>query len=905
MAKLWKKIIAVSLAAMMSIPMAVLAACKDDSVHTEHVDANNDGICDVCGENIGTVNPGPDDPDDPDIPDDPDKPVAGLSGSDPDADKYTDNSILNDGEEFTYNIYTTVSPSNWNELTYQDENDTQIMNYIMSPFFEFDYEYDENGEIVPGGFSVKYSAVRAIEDVTDDYADEMGYNDAAVSVGGYAWKFTLRSDLKWDDGTPIHAEDFVYTMQEQLNPDFFNYRADSYYNSGTMIHNARNYLFQGQGGWYAARNAFSVFDESIYDMIIFSLGNSTENEAYGKVVNTFRTGMGFPDSYTAADVATYITTYGVNSVVDATVDEILALQGKTYSQIMADEALMATWKKVLACWQTEPNEELDFFVVDYTFPEMDFSEVGLRVGANENELILLLDKNVNILDGDGSLTYLAAYQLSSLPLVKKDLYEQCKQSPVSGSTLWTSTYNSSVETSASWGPYKLTQFQPGTSYTLERNENWYGYQLEKYEGQYQTDKIYCRTIAEWNTAWQAFQIGDLDSIGITTTIADDYKNSSHALFTPSDLVASMQLQSSPDALKARETAGVDKEMLLYTDFRKALSLSLDRAEFAATTTVSSLAGFGLFNSMHYYDVAHGGVYRNTEPAMRVILDVYGGVENDDGTWTLGGQVYGDLVEAYDAVTGYDLALAKELLTSAYNEALAAGTISATDKVVLTFGSAEWTEVLQQRFDFLKASFAELAKGTPLEGRLDCELNTSFGDEWAESFRNGEYDICLGGWNGAAWDPGYFLLAYLDPSYMYSAAWDTSSEEMTFTMPTVSDWTEEENKKAGLGVELTMSLMDWYACLNGTGSNYNWSAGTVPDDVRLELIAALEKVILEHYYSVPMYNEFAAELYSYKTEFISTEYNTFMAYGGIQYMTYNYNDAEWADYIENNTLDYRN
>ena len=29
----------------------------------------------------------------------------------------------------------------------------------------------------------------------------------------------------------------------------------------------------------------------------------------------------------------------------------------------------------------------------------------------------------------------------------------------------------------------------------------------------------------------------------------------------------------------------------------------------------------------------------------------------------------------------------------------------------------------------------------------------------------------------------------------------------------------------------------------------------------------------------------------------------IGFGGIQYMTYNYDDAEWADYIANNTLEY--
>ena len=46
-------------------------------------------------------------------------------------------------ETVTYRTYTSVMPSNWNELTYADNNDTQIMNYIVSSFYEYDYEFDE------------------------------------------------------------------------------------------------------------------------------------------------------------------------------------------------------------------------------------------------------------------------------------------------------------------------------------------------------------------------------------------------------------------------------------------------------------------------------------------------------------------------------------------------------------------------------------------------------------------------------------------------------------------------------------------------------------------------------------------------------------------------------------------
>ena len=43
--------------------------------------------------------------------------------------------------------------------------------------------------------------------------------------------------------------------------------------------------------------------------------------------------------------------------------------------------------------------------------------------------------------------------------------------------------------------------------------------------------------------------------------------------------------------------------------------------------------------------------------------------------------------------------------------------------------------------------------------------------------------------------------------------------------------------------------------------------------------------------------------SQKVNTVVDSYVTLIGFGGIQYMTYNYDDAEWADYIANNTLEY--
>ena len=775
-----------------------------------------------------------------------------------------------DEKVYTYNTYTSISPTNWNELTYKDNNDTQIMSYIGSSFFSFDFKFDENGEIVTGDFEIKYEAATKLEDVTAAYAEAWGL---PADGKGYAYKITLRDDLKWQNGDPIVAGDFVYTMEQQLDPAFKNYRADSFYVGATIIANAQKFAKQGESGWFAADAPYATYTTDLDSVIVFTMAPSSEELP---AQASFRDAFGFPASYDAAATAAYlIGSYLKDSAFTA--EAAAAMEGKTLAEIKADATLNAAWEALIGWWQTEPDEELDFFVTEYTYPEMTFDKVGI-FAASDYELVIVLEKALDLLKEDGSLSYKAAYNMSSLPLVHKATYEANKQAPASGSELWTSTYNSSVETTMSWGPYKLESFQAGKQYVLVRNDNWYGYSVEENAGLYQTDRIVCDTIEEWNSAWVKFLAGEIDGIGIDVSVADDYKGSDRAYFTPDDFVASLQLQSSEEQLAARETEGVNKTLLADVRFRKALSLSINRADFAKETTTSSLAGFGLYNSMHYYDVANGKAYRESDAAKKVLCEVYN-VEYTDAT----------LDEAVNSITGYDLDEARALITAAYNDALAAGKISATDKVVLTMGSGAINETVQRRFDYITEAWKELVVGTPLEGRLETETK-DFGSAWADDFRAGKYDVCMGGWTGAAWDPGYFLLAYLSPDYMYSAAWDTSAQMMTFTM---------------MGKEYTMSLMDWYDCLNGAGE-YDWSDVALEQEDRLPLIAALEKEVLSVYYTVPLYNNFSASLLSYKVDYVTYTYNTFMSYGGIKYMTYNFSDAEWAEQVAaaNGEIDYK-
>lgn len=785
---------------------------------------------------------------------------------------------VDDGKQYTYHTYTAVSPSNWNELTYQDNNDTTLMGYLSSSFFGFDFKFDEYGEIVPGEFTISYQAAVGLEDATAEYAEAWGLDPESK---GFCWKITLREGLMWENGDPIVAGDFVYTMQEQLNPLFQNYRADSFYAGSVNLVGAQAYAKQGQSGWFPADGPYSVYSEDLDSKIIFSLAPASDEMP---AENSMRVSMGFPASYDAATCAAYLIGNYLGADSAFTADIAAQMQGKTMAEIKADPAMKAAWDALIGWWQTEPNEELDFFVTNYTYPEASWDNVGL-LAPDDHTLVVIMTNPIELIDEEGNLTYHCAYDFSGLPLVHKATYEAHKHEPVEGSKLWTTTYNSDKDSSMSWGAYKLESFQSGKEYTVVRNTNWYGYALKENEGLYQTDTIVVETIKEWNTAWLKFLAGQIDGIGIDASVAADYKGSKRAYYTPDDYIQSAQLQSSKEALKARQEDGINKTILTYSDFRKAMSLAVNRAEYANKCTTSSLAGFGIFNSMHYYDVANGGVYRDTDEAKKTLCDAY----------AVDVSKYASLDEAVESITGYNTTLAAQLVESAYQAALADGEISATDKVVLTYGASVDNESTRRHYDYLSKAWTDMAKGTSLEGRIEIKFDASFGDKWADDFRSGGYDICMGGWTGAAWNPGYFLLAYLSPNYMYSTAWDTSAQTMTFTMKGVG-----EN---GADITETMSLMDWYDCLNGKeGCKYDWSEAALPNEQRLPLIAALEAQILQAYYTVPLLNSFGASLLSYKVDYITYEYNTFMGYGGLKYMTYNYDDAGWDAAVKEQAVD---
>lgn len=785
-----------------------------------------------------------------------------------------------DPKMYTMREYTAQMPSQWCTILSSDNVNNTMESYFTSAFYEFNYKFDADGKIVPGAYTVEYSAATKLEDVTKKYAGKYGL--AADAEKGQAFAMTLRNDLKWDDGTPIKAADFVYTMMQQLSPKYLFATASNYYSGNYVIHNAQNYVKQGQKGWFDNGNMNLAYS----DLALGADGKYTlkGNECtialkkplvwlQGNTLDSYVTNA--PQYFDTAAYASLLALADANGDVAVTAESL---------------ALLTTVITAKAAWGETKENTVGYMYVNYEYPAMDFSEVGYFVGDNEYELVMVIDGTLNPLDAEGNLTYEAGYYFSNWPLVKKDLWERCEDQ---SKTPYANSYCTTQEKSASWGPYKLTNYQDQKTYTVSRNDKWFGYGLPQYANQYQTDAIVTEKIEEWDTAWLAFQKGNLDGIGMDVKIAADYRTSKRAYFTPETYTFDLNIQSNA-------TSKTDKRnnlLLNYADFRKAISLSLDRDDYCAKNNPSSQAALGLLNSMYYYDVENGKVYRDTIQAKEAILNAYGATKNADGSWKVGETTYTDIEDALDATTGYNLTLARQLVESAVAQAKKDGKYSDGDEIILTYGIETQSANTDRVKNWFQAAFDNMTKGTSIEGKVKIEYFMFSSATWSEQFADGEYDLCFGAWGNAPFNPAYLLCeTQISDENRYAVKWDPTTVEVTVKA------TPDDKHKDG---NYTYNLAQWRLILQGKdGCPVNFK--NFPMEDQLAALGAVETAILKEYYSIPVFSRYSASLMGYKVDYISYEYNTFMGYGGIRYMTFNYDDTAWAEFVasNNNILNYK-
>lgn len=144
--------------------------------------------------------------------------------------------------KYTYNTTAaniqTLSPTDW---TLGDEGG--IMDFLMSPLYAFVLNETKNGSKVVCEMARSFPV-----DVTAEYAGDARYNVPVKATEGYAWKIDLVENASWQDGTPINADSWIYSLQQTLNPKMKNYRASTLFEGSMIVAGAEKY-YAGECDW--------------------------------------------------------------------------------------------------------------------------------------------------------------------------------------------------------------------------------------------------------------------------------------------------------------------------------------------------------------------------------------------------------------------------------------------------------------------------------------------------------------------------------------------------------------------------------------------------------------------------------------------------------------------------------
>ncbi len=791
---------------------------------------------------------------------------------------------VDENATYTYNIAWGEFPARWNPHTYEEATDGEVLNYITDGFYTFDYNEDETGFAMVPAMTTDDHPV----DITADYVGKYGIVEGDKAL---VYKINLRSDLVWDNGDKITAHDFVESAKRLLNPAAQNYRADSMYSNDVVIYNAENYLKQGQQGWFPASDPYKVYSADMDEILIFSLSPLPEEDAEGipakSYVRSYLESIGAPKEWTGAEASAYILGQVGKSDLAA---DAANLEGKTLAEIKADPALKAAWEAVLGWWQTEPNEELHFFVTNYTYPDMEWdNNVGI-FALSDTELVYVL---ASPMEG-----FYLKYGMPSGYLVHIATYDACESIDEDG--IYQNTYCTSVETSPSYGTYSMNKFQTDKELEFVRNEKWYG--LE--EGTYQTTHINVQCVKEAATREGLLLEGKLDSFGLDGDFAEKYAKSDLTYFSESPSTFAICFNPSLDALtKAQEAAGanINKTIITLLEFRQAMSFGMNRAEFVIATNPLGVPGFGLFSDQHIVDPDLGLGYRSTEQAKEVLVEFWG-LKDDIGE----GKLYANNDEAIASLTGYNPEAAKQKFNEAYDKAIAEGLMDADDVIEIMIGvpSLEYS-FYKKGSTFIQNHYTKLVEGTSLEGKLTFKVNDTLGNDYANALKRNDVDMLFGvGWQGMAMNPYGLIMAYMTSQYQYDAHTDYTKQSMEMVID---------------GKTYTASVNDWYMAINGSPvtlidsegnqlENYVCGSSAAAEgryEERLSILAGLEKAVLMNYNFIPITGDAGANIKGMQIKYYKEEYNMMMGFGGLKYMTYNYTDAEWDAYVasQGGELDY--
>ena len=767
--------------------------------------------------------------------------------------------------EYTLNYYTEALGTVWNPHNWDTNGDNAILSYLETPLATMSILDSENGV-----YQWIFEAATYVKDVTAENQGDLTKYQVTLPAGqtveetvnGYVFEIGLNPDMKWENGTPINADTYIYSMKALLDPAMKNYRANLYYDGESAVAGGNAYYYSTDAGVYVP---YTSLYASLADAIAAGDVFINCHDFWGAAGYIDAEGNEAPKYVSITDE----TAYSADGAGD---DEFSG--ASLYAGYGAYLEVGGGYEAYAAVFQA--NERMGA-----TFDE---------VGCYKVDDYTIRYVTQAAIDYNYFLT-----SCTSNWLVYEDLYEAGKSQT---GDLVTTNYNSTKDTTMSYGPYKIESLQEGKQLVFVQNENWFGFEKQEngslisytnfeVDGekrqQYMATKV-VYDVMNSDAAKQAFLKGELDD---WSPSADDllaYATSERLYKVDETYTMSFFFNTDVEALKTMDASkgNTNSVVLSNANFRKAWSLAVDRDNYVGATSGYKPA-YAIMNNLYFYDVYNDPTssYRNSDPAMQAICNLYG-VEYGEGT------PYATLRDAYKSINGYNLTEAKNLMTAACAELVEAGLYTEGEPIVIRIGWAKGA-----------LGSSDNQQVTLMQGYLNAAVEgTGFGPITLEAVGNienrydavpqGEYAVGYGAWGGAAFYPFRNFQVYCDTEqYAINelGCWDPATETLTLNVN---------------GEDVTMTWQDWSRALIGTGP---YAAADF--QTKLEITAAMEELYLQKFYRIPLCATTSCFMLGYQVDYYTQEYNIMYDFGGMRLMNFAYTDAEWAEYVasQNGVLSY--
>ena len=743
----------------------------------------------------------------------------------------------------TYTLHEAleVMPESLCSFRYSEQQRGYTTAYTEMPLV--DGGYDEASDCFR--FYFELASELSEVDVTPASATDLGI---AEGEEGRVWKIRLNPAALWANGSPIHASDYLYSVQKCLEAGTDYPRAAGFLEGAAALRGAADFHDSGvsvlrenaavDGTLHSPVAEWVPGEDGQYrtksgEALYFSLTEPMEYWAMGYSLSDYN-GFGYLEDE-------------LYSALSALADET----GKI--PVTAESRGLLYRFTGSKTWGYEPESALAY----YSFyvqskPEVLPDSIGL-FAEDDYTLIYITE---------APCTRFELMTALSVPfLVYPPLYEAAPE-----------LYGSDAEHYMSYGPYLPAELSEDCI-RFRQNESWYGYHDGQHEGQFQTTDIIARLAPNHKACVRLFEAGELDILELSEADFPKYADSPYLLSTEKTYTYRFFFVTDHDALlKLQEKASgdmqpVNKTCLSYQNFRTALSFAIDRQAFTADGALGNIPALGILNSLYYYGVVGDCAYpyRNGAAAKAAICRAYSVPFTEES-----------LEGAYAAFTGFDREYARSLFRAAFDEMTANG--DWVDGMEIVLNCAVSSSAISSRLilenQLIQSDLDAATEGTGFEGKL--LLNFVSSEDRYKAVQKGEIEMGYGAWGGAALDPYSIMLCYCDADY-------TTVQELCGFQPADELLTVSVNQS-----DITKSFTDWSRALVSGGEYAEASPA-----LKYEILAQLESTLLAQRHFIPICSLASVSVHSPRLIFPVKNHDSLYAFGGIRLLRYRQSDSDAA------------